>query len=281
MKIAINKAISLLCKQLKVNKKDVARIKYQVQGWSNKIFLIVLKNGSRYIVRVAGKTNSKNRQIEIKVLDVLTQCNFFKVIYINKVNGDCIYSYIPGRNINLKDVKDFTFLKLLAEKMKELHAIKLDKNSSIEENDYHQYDQYSDNIDEKYTVFYNKLLNKHKNLKRCLCHNDLTPWNMIYDKSKRTLAFIDFEWSRINTPYFDLANFIREVNIHGTEYEKYLVSQYDKKFSMFTITEFLYISSYFSYLWTYSTKSFQHILHYRNKMLRYLKKFYNEINKKG
>ncbi len=277
MKTPLNKAIALVCKQLKVRKNDIVKVQYQSQGWSNNIFLVVLKNGARYIARIAGKSTLKNRQIEMKVLDVLTKVNFFKITYLNKNNGDYIYPYIEGHNISFKDVKDFKFLKLLAKKLKDLHSIKLDKNLSLEENDYYQYDQYSKNIDQKYTLLYHQLLKKYKDLKKCLCHNDLTQWNMIYNKSKQTLSFIDFEWSRINTPYFDLTNFIREANIHNTKYEKYLVSQYNKKFNLSTITDFLYISSYFSYLWTYSTKSFQHILHYRNKMLRLLKKFYGEI----
>ena len=143
MKTPLNKAIALVCKQLKVRKNDIVKVQYQSQGWSNNIFLVVLKNGARYIVRIAGKSTLKNRQIEMKVLDVLTKVNFFKITYLNKNNGDYIYPYIEGCNISFKDVKDFKFLKLLAKKLKDLHSIKLDKNLSLEENDYYQYDQYS------------------------------------------------------------------------------------------------------------------------------------------
>ena len=66
---------------------------------------MVLKNGARYIVRIAGKSTLKNRQIEMKVLDVLTKVNFFKITYLNKNNGDYIYPYIEGCNISFKDVK--------------------------------------------------------------------------------------------------------------------------------------------------------------------------------
>lgn len=280
MKKALNKAISIICKELKIEKSDIVKYQYQSNGWSNNIFSFILKNGSHYIVRIAGKSTLKNRQIEMEVLDILTKANFFKIVYLNKSNGDCIYPYIEGNNINLDNVKDCKFLKLFAKKLKELHSIKLTKSLSLEENDYYQYNQYSNKINRKYTSLYLQLLEKHKNLQKCLCHNDLTPWNMVYNKSKQTLSFIDFEWSRINTPYFDLANFIKESNIHNTKYEKYLVSQYNKKFSLSTITDFLYICAYFSYVWTYSTKSFKHILHYRDKNARLIKKIYNEINKR-
>ena len=281
MKTTLNKAITLICKQLKVEKSDIVKVQYQPQGWSNSIYLFTLKNGSRYIVRIAGKSTLKNRQIEMKVLHILTKVNFFKITYLNKCNGNYIYPYIEGHNVSFYDVKNYKFLQLLAKKLRALHSIKVDKSLSLEENDYYQYNKYSNKIDQKYTSLYLQLLEKHKNLKKCLCHNDLTQWNMIYNSSKQTLSFIDFEWSRINTPYFDLTNFIRETNIHNTKYERYLVSQYNKKFSLSTIVDFLYISSYFSYLWTFSTKSFQHIMHYRNKMLRLIRKFYNEISKKN
>ena len=59
MKTPLNKAIALVCKQLKVRKNDIVKVQYQSQGWSNNIFLVVLKNGARYIARIAGKSTAK------------------------------------------------------------------------------------------------------------------------------------------------------------------------------------------------------------------------------
>ena len=274
---ARNKAISLICEHLKIDEKTIKSITLQSQGWTNKVFLFKLKNHEKYIVRIATVNELLKRSNEIAVLKLLSINNKVDFVFIDNKTGDFIKKYIEGKMATKLLVKKPEFLKLLAYELKKLHNIKIPVNCQIEVNDIHIYDQYDKNIDLKYRKKFDDILEKQQHLKKCICHHDLTPWNIIYNAKKHSLSLIDFEWSRINTPYFDLANFIRETNIHSTKYEKIFLDAYDKKINHSIITDYLYVSSYFSYLWTYSVKAYKHILNYRAKMFKLIKKYYQEI----
>lgn len=274
-------AISLIHEHLHVDKRNIKSIILQTNGWTNKIFLFKLVNNQKYIVRIAANDKLIDRQCEIQILKLLKKFNNYDFVFIDNKTGNYIKKYIEGRVVNKSDSKNPDFLKLLAKKIKKLHSIKINKNCHIKVNDNHQYDDYKNHIDTKYQDMYNHLLNKHENLKRCICHHDLTPWNIIYNPKKHQLSLIDFEWSRINSPYFDLANFIRESKIHNTKYEKIFLSAYDKKIQETIITDYLYICSYFSFLWTYSIKAYKNILLYRTKNLQLVKKYYQEIKQRN
>ena len=278
---AKHQAISLIHEQLHIDKQDLKSIILQTKGWTNKIFLFKLTNKEKYIVRIAAKDKLINRSCEIQVLNLLKNFNNYDFIFIDNKTGNYIMKYIDGRVVNKSDVRNPEFLKLLAKKIKQLHALKINKNYSIKSNDDHQYDKFKNHLDIKYQDMYSYLLKKHKNQKHCICHHDLTPWNIIYNSKKHQLTLIDFEWTRINSPYFDLANFIRESKIHNTNYEKIFLSAYDKKIKQEFITDYLYICSYFSYLWTYSIKTYRNILLYRTKTLRLVKKYYQEIKQRN
>ena len=274
---AENEATLLICKHLNVNKKEIKSIALQTQGWTNKIFLFKFKNGEKYIVRIAALDKLLDRNNEISVLKLLANNSEFDFKFINEQTGDFIRKYIEGKMVHKHIIRNSNFLKLLADKLKKIHAIKIPKNCKIKEHDNHQYDKYIEHIDPKYQKMYNAILEKNKHLEKCLCHHDLTPWNIIYEKRKHSLSLIDFEWARINSYYFDLANFIREAKIHNTKYEKIFLDAYSKKIDIKIITEYLYISSFISYLWTYSIKAYKHILSYRTRMWKLIKKFYQEI----
>lgn len=278
---AKHQAIKLIHKHLHVDKQNIKSIILETKGWTNRIFLFKLTNKQKYIVRIAAEDKLIDRSCEIQMLNLLKNFNNFDFIFIDNKTGNYIKKYIEGRVVNKLDARNPDFLKLLAKKIKELHTLKINKNCYIKVNDNHQYDEFNNHLDIKYQDMYNYLLKKHKNQKHCICHHDLTPWNIIYNPKKRQLSLIDFEWARMNSPYFDLANFIRESKIHNTKYEKIFLSAYDKKIKPEVITDYLYICSYFSNLWTYSIKAYKNILLYRIKTLRLVKKYYQEIKKRN
>ncbi len=272
-----DKATSLICKHLNIDKKEIKSITLQTQGWTNKTFLFKLKNNKKYIVRIAISDKLLDRNNEMSVLKLLANNSEYAFLFIDEQTGNFIRKYIEGKIVPKHIIKNSNFLKLLASKLKQIHSIKIPENCKIKEHDNHQYDKYITQIDLKYQKMYNAILEKNKHLKKCLCHHDLTPWNIIYDKRKNSLSLIDFEWSRISSYYFDLANFIREANIHNTKYEKIFLDAYNKEIDIKIIREYLYITSFFSYLWTYSMKAYKHILAYRAKTLKFIKRFYQEI----
>lgn len=278
---AKQQAISLIHQHLHIDKQNIKSIILQAKGWTNKTFLFKLVSNQKYIVRIAVKDKLIDRDCEIHVLNLLKNFNNYDFVFIDNKTGSYIKKYIEGRMVKKSDTKNPDFLKLLAKKLKELHSIKINKNSHIKSNDDHQYDEFNNHLEIKYRDMYDYLLNKHKNQKYCICHHDLTPWNIIYNPKKHQLSLIDFEWSRVNSPYFDLANFIRESKIHNTKYEKIFLSVYDKKIQQNIITDYLYICSYFSNLWTYSIIAYKNILFYRTKTLRLVKKYYQEIKQRN
>ncbi|KAK5577224.1 hypothetical protein RB653_002164 [Dictyostelium firmibasis] len=62
------------------------------------------------------------------------------------------------------------------------------------------------------------------------CHNDLIPRNMIYDKEKNQVRFIDFEYSGYNFRGYDIGNFFCEFSGLDLDYTKYPSIEIQKRF---------------------------------------------------
>ncbi|KAM9965240.1 hypothetical protein ACTFIW_005052 [Dictyostelium discoideum] len=62
------------------------------------------------------------------------------------------------------------------------------------------------------------------------CHNDLIPRNMIYNKEKGQVKFIDFEYSGYNFRGYDIGNFFCEFSGLDLDYTKYPSIEIQKRF---------------------------------------------------
>ncbi|KAN0025911.1 hypothetical protein ACTFIU_001675 [Dictyostelium citrinum] len=62
------------------------------------------------------------------------------------------------------------------------------------------------------------------------CHNDLIPRNMIYNKEKNQVKFIDFEYSGYNFRGYDIGNFFCEFSGLDLDYKKYPSIEIQKRF---------------------------------------------------
>lgn len=275
------KATKLLTKVLKIKRDEIVSFHHQTNGYTNHSYVFSLKNKKRYVVRVGLVDKWLNRQNEINVLNLIQKHkNLFNVLYFNPKNGDMVRDYVVGLTPGAKTVKNKVFLKTLALTLKQLHNIKVPKNTKILVNDFYVYQEFDKHLDIKYVkAFYSLLTKFEKSITLVFSHNDLSPWNMIYRAKTNTLTFIDFEWSRLNFPYVDLANFIKESDLYNTPYEKYLLKCYNPKLQLKTLHQFLYIASYFSYVWTYSMFPYKHIVKYRKRMLMLLANLYPNTQK--
>ena len=275
--VQYQKALKLLHDKINLKPYDIKLIKRNEDGYSNDTFNVITKKNKHLIVRVAHPGNLSRRKQELITTKLALQVNKINILY-NAENGDQIREALPVAIPTLKQVKTKKFLKLLAKKLKQFHDINI-KNVKLEKMNYHLYDACIHNADKKYGNLFYSILNKYKDSELVFSHNDLTIWNIIYDEKHSKLNLIDFEWSGLNNKIFDAANFIRDVNLHGTELEKYFLKEYDESISVDDITLFVYVSSFFSYLWTYTIEAKPHIIRYRNSVWSKVKKLYDYIIK--
>lgn len=272
-----NYCINLLVNKLHINKQDILFLRYQPNGYTNKTFIVKLKNNKQYIVRIGSYDDLLHRSNEYNIYSVLKRNKLINYLYFDKKSGDMIREYIVGHTPTVKQCHSLKFIKLITKTLKQYHNIKLLPKDHILENDYYLYQDVKFDCDKKYDDLYYQLIKKNKNLEKVFSHSDFSRWNIIYNKSKSKVTLIDFEWGRIDYRYFDLANFIKESKIHNTKYEALLLKEYGNNLNQNTLTEFIYISAYFSYLWSFKMKNYKTILNYRKTSLNLVKQLYKEI----
>ena len=84
--------------------------------------------------------------------------------------------------------------------------------------------------------------------KYCLCHNDLHPENVLFNKKA---VFIDWEYASLNLPCFDLAYAIENFQMSKSEIE-YFISEYGasiQDMDIETIDEYRKLSKYVTLIW--------------------------------
>jgi thiamine kinase-like enzyme len=123
----------------------------------------------------------------------------------------------------------------------------------------------------QHRAVYLSLIKQYKNLPLVLSHNDLSADNLIYTPDHQ-VTFIDYEWSRLNNQYWDLANFIREVNLPINKIKE--LASYLKIKNIKILMDFVYLSTNYAYQWTFNMPLNPKIKKYRaivfKKMTRYL-----------
>lgn len=270
-------AIDLLIKQVKgLTKSDILHTNFLANGYTNKSFKIKTIKGT-YIVRLGSSDKLLHRNNEYYVYQIIKNKKYCDLIYFDIKTGNQIRKWIDGILPNHQVMHSYHFYDLLIKEIKYFHNIKKSKLKNIEINNFFEYDNLIPNKDKKYKDLAHQLINYYQHNKATFSHNDLTPWNMIYNKQTDSLFFIDYEWSRMNYEYFDLANFIREAKIHNTKYEQYFINNFDKSFTHKDITRFIFISCYYSYAWSFSMKPYKNIVAYRNKVYKIMLNIYQEI----
>jgi len=172
------------------------------QGFSNKTYMLS-SDSRKYVIKSYAK--DMNVELEFFIQQIAYQQNIAsKPLLIDKNNRIFISEFIKGKH---KDKLRYTKLKNLAKTLRKLHKTKIKRSSSP----LHVTKQ---NLSS---------LNKYKR-ELVLCHNDLNPQNIIFNKD---IKFIDWEYSSINDRYFDLSCIIIEFNLNQKE-EKYFLKSYFK-----------------------------------------------------
>lgn len=263
------KAIDLFTKHTNFKIDDIIKIKPVHKGYTNISFLFLLKNKKRYQVRLGLNNEIVNRSNELKMMKYLPYKYF---LYMDE-NGNAIKEWITGFNPKFI-FKKKKLITLLCSEIEKFHNTEYDANGLL----VHDYFEYAkpEQIN-KYQDYFNKyksIIEKMSKCKNVLSHNDINPWNMIYSRKLKQIILIDFEWSRINNEYFDVANFFRETNL-SFKWLKFMASKLNLDYQ--TLKEMVFACCFFAYMWTFNVEQTKKLLNYRKTVEKKLKKIYCEI----
>lgn len=246
-----------------VNLKDIH------DGYTNFSFLFTASDGKMYQIRIPHDNNIINRKLEHEILKKLNDTNF---IYFDDKTGIAVKKWVEGKNPTWLTTRSRGFANRVFNLIKKIHEFKIQTKgiSTID------YDLYNDNLYRLDFIYQKKflcLLDRRKDDPKVLNHSDLNPLNILKLKNGG-IYFIDFEWSCLNSDYWDYANYIRETNTH------YWVSDlrhYIKDFNHQLLKDYLFLSSVYAYLWTYAMPESPKLLKYRKQTLKQIKRYYHGV----
>lgn len=256
MKISnLNLAINLVKDKTNYSIDQINEIKKITNGFTNSNFCFIFDDQKQYQVRLGANNDIVNRDNELMVFKTL---KIHGIIYYDALTGNMIKEWINGEKIN-----DWTVNKLilLVKELKKMHSI-----SEIE--NIVKFDKFAllkKFPDEKLIYEFKILIVKYEKEKLVICHNDLNPTNILFNKK---LNLIDFEFAKLNSIYWEIANFARESLT--IEQIKFLAATYGN-IDLIKLKDFLIMTTIYALMWTYSTNWTPTIEIYRKNTKKRLK----------
>ncbi|XP_013134700.1 PREDICTED: ethanolamine kinase isoform X2 [Papilio polytes] len=212
------------------------------------------------LVRIYGNKTDLliDRTAEIRNITTLNVLGLAPKIYGVFKNG-LVYEYFPGVTLNTDTVAETKIATMVAQQMAKMHKVQLGKEITKEPMIWDKIEQFLCLIpetfakEEKQIRFANsfgsvtRLRIEFERLKWHLmktesplvfAHNDLLLGNVIYNESKRTVSFIDYEYAAYNYQAYDIANHFNEyvgLSIDDIDYNRYP----DREYQMFWIRTYL------------------------------------------
>ena len=175
-------------------------------------------NEIKSIIRIDFQWASKlkvNRQTEFNILNKI---NFIglspEILYQDLTLGILIWKFIDAKDFSLKDESKLFLLKDLGSNLKKVHSVKIDtKIKNIFADSLFFYEEIL--INELNQNLINKGLDLYKRLcdddiELVLSHNDLNKSNILFNER---FFFLDWEYSSLNHPYFDIATITASYNL--------------------------------------------------------------------
>lgn len=207
-------------------------------GITNELWLVEC-GGRFYKVRVPGRKTELfiDREAEIRNMKALEKTGIVPKIYDYKPESQIvIFEYVEGCTAKKQDFKKPEVRAKAVKAIKTIHesGVRLSNVFSV----FKEIDKYNNllrdygkEILEEYPI--EEMLKISKNIERDVnrqevklvpCHNDLLPENFILTNNK--VYIIDWEYSGMNDPCFDIADFITELDNLAPEEEKHIMSLY-------------------------------------------------------
>ena len=230
--IKINNIKDMITKALNITNDEINSIE-PVGGMTNKNFKVNINNVD-YILRVPGngteemisRYSEKFNSIVANDLGLDTD-----ILYFNDENGLKIAKYINNaETINPKTAKREDNMKLITDILRKLHSSNVEFNSEF--NVFTKIEEYEkllkeskgknfeDYLEIKEKVLELKNILEEIGIKNTPCHNDTVPENFVKDDKR--LYLIDWEYSGMNDPMWDLAAHCLECEFSEDEEELFL-----------------------------------------------------------
>ena len=229
---------------------SLEEIKVEVMsgGVTNKNYKLIIGN-KKYAIRIAGAgtENYIDRKKEFGNVSKMAEIGIAPKIYFSDIDtGFQISEFIEGKTLTGEDIrKSSSLLKAVANIMRRCHKsgvvfdsefnpinkININLNILTEKN-YNDYFPEWENMKEYFNKISEQL--RKKKIELCPCHNDTLAGNFIGDEN--CLKMIDWEYSGMNDPFYDLACFSME-NKLDTLMENKLLQEYGND----TITNEMYL----------------------------------------
>lgn len=230
--IKIDNLKKILCDELDICKDDIENI-VKVGGMTNKNFKVTLDKKD-YILRIPGNGTDEmiDRKSEKKNSLLANELNIdTEILHFNENNGIKMSRFINNaETINPITAKREDNMILITNILKKLHSsgVKFDNRFDVFEkiNEYEELlvknkgNNYNDYLEVKTQVMKLKdiLIELGEDIKPC--HNDTVPENFVRDGER--LYLIDWEYSGMNDPMWDLAAHILECEFNEEEEELFL-----------------------------------------------------------
>ena len=269
-----------------VSEKEIEILECEKFGITNRSYVFGIKSENsniKYLMRVPGLETNRfiDRKIEFAAIQKLSKYNLTeKVVFFDENSGYKISEFfLDSKCIDTNDEKD---LKLAMAEIKKLHnigrGIVIEKNKDIfdliechtkiiNENKFEY--PFNDEIDLRNNV--KEIINFIKSFNRpCIfCHGDPNPTNML--KTSDGVKFIDFEYTMMSDPLFEISMFALNSSFDVKGAFKllkfYIESQYDN-FVIENLTDiqlkkliigYFTLSYFYSYLWAINLQNFNSI----------------------
>lgn len=268
-------------------------------GMTNKNYIINIDN-IKYVLRVPGAMTQEliNRNYEsinsIKASEV--NINVGTYFFDEETGVKVTYFLENSYSLTHQNIRNYDFLAKIAKKLNLLHNSKIQFPNHF--NVFDEYEHYFTLLKNK-NAFYQyhpemknvtdlfKSLQEFCNDQNIIlspCHNDLVPENILIKEND--IYFIDWEYSGMNDPLFDIGAFFLECNLNLDEKIFFLHNYYQEPFDfeqiMKKISYYQFTQDVLWFLWTLIKEENKENFgdYAQNRILRAIK-FMKEIKQRG
>ncbi len=214
---------------------DIEKIQKIEKSYSNNIFCLQTFDKKKFFIRIVKKNDFINRNNEM---------NYFlksidnKPLFIDQF-GNMISNWID----NFLDIENFnkSEINLIIEKILLISKLEVENFNNF---DYFKYLKKNNKIANIYIDKYKEIIKKYEKEKLVFAHNDLNLSNIYFYNEK--VEFIDWEWCSMNNNYWDIAYFLKDLNL-----DEDLLFYISNQFSLFLnkIYDFLFITIIYTISW--------------------------------
>ncbi|MGB7401180.1 MAG: choline/ethanolamine kinase family protein [Arcobacter sp.] len=189
-----------------------------------------LKTSKRtYLIRkfISNETVNINRKFEFEIQKKTYKKGIAgKPLFLDKDKSFMVCEFLKGKHKKIISLQE---IKHLGKMVKKLHSIKSNVNPYDFKRPLNYYKKTLNNQEASKSIHICKRelksLKKHKKT-LVTTHHDLNPKNILFHK--KSIKFIDWEYTGVNDSFFDLATLCFEFRLNKKE-EKILLKSYQKK----------------------------------------------------